>query len=523
MRRRLLGDEKSAHLYFKQGIFYQEKARGIKTEKNHEKAKKKWKSLEKAINYFTKAIEIDPNNAEFYYYRGLAYRRQFKFKKSIADYTQAISINPNDIDFYIKRGFVYKKMRTKFKASKAIADFTQAISMNPNDAKIYCHRGDAHIIHGKPDIIAAQNAAIDDYTLAIQQDPNNQTYYVKCEDVYKEQYKYYVKRGDIYKEQEQYHAAIIDYNLAIKINPNKKDAYIYRGLAYEKLGELNKAIESYKEALNINPKGMFTDLEEAYQCQKKLRNEIDEYTQYLKKDAYASVYAKRGNTYLALGELDEAIADFNEAIDIDPDNAVYYYYRSLAYQKKGRLNEATIDLDMAFELRPVNQFICKDHEKLQKIFDYLKSLSEIDNEQDRIELAKHEQFGLSSAMFEAILKQAAKLNELMKQHSLTFNEAEHYLKMGASSWLLQRIIPLNKDKELPFELYMTITSFLIPILNISQKEIERLLNVLNDRIYAGAKMITEDKFQQKFFSSRKKYDQRQQQIQEHYESRKITY
>lgn len=248
---------------------------------------------------------------------------------------------------------------------------------------------------------------------------------------------------------------------------------------------------------------------------------IDHHTQALKKDPNnANHYLHRGDAYKQLGEWDNAIADFTQAINIERNNANFYMSRGLAYQAKGKLNEAIADFDMAFQLKPTDEAISACRKNLGKIADYVKSLSQIDNEQDRIETAKQEQYGLTSTAFNALLKRAGKLNELMRKHSLTFDEAEHYLAMGASSWLLQRNLPVG-DKELPFELYMVITGFVIT--NFSQKEMENLLNALNDRIFAGAKSTAKTNFRQGLFSSREEYKQRQQQITENHECRKIIY
>jgi tetratricopeptide (TPR) repeat protein len=51
-----------------------------------------------AIVDYTKAIEINPDNAETYYNRGLAKDDLEDYKAAIADYTKAIDLNPKYID-----------------------------------------------------------------------------------------------------------------------------------------------------------------------------------------------------------------------------------------------------------------------------------------------------------------------------------------------------------------------------------------------------------------------------------------
>ena len=58
----------------------------------------------------------------------------------------------------------------------------------------------------------------------------------------------------------------------------------------------------------------------------------------------------RGVAYYNKGEYDQAIADFTEAIRLDPDNADIYHDRGLAYGKKGDESKSQADLSKAKEL-----------------------------------------------------------------------------------------------------------------------------------------------------------------------------
>ena len=55
---------------------------------------------------YTKAIELNPNNAEVYYNRGGVYRGKGDYDCALADYTKAIELNPNDAEIYNNRGIV---------------------------------------------------------------------------------------------------------------------------------------------------------------------------------------------------------------------------------------------------------------------------------------------------------------------------------------------------------------------------------------------------------------------------------
>jgi lipoprotein NlpI len=69
-----------------------------------------------------------------------------------------------------------------------------------------------------------------------------------------------------------------------------------------------------------------------------------------KNDAIAC--NNRGLAYRDKGELDRAIADFNEAVRLDPEFALAYNNRGLAYRDKGEFDRAIADFNEAIRLEP---------------------------------------------------------------------------------------------------------------------------------------------------------------------------
>ena len=63
-------------------------------------------------------------------------------------------------------------------------------------------------------------------------------------------------------------------------------------------------------------------------------------------------YLSRGSAYMKLDKMDNAIADFNKAIEIDREYARAYHLRGLAYEKTGDHHNALQDLDKAIEINP---------------------------------------------------------------------------------------------------------------------------------------------------------------------------
>ena len=66
----------------------------------------------------------------------------------------------------------------------------------------------------------------------------------------------------------------------------------------------------------------------------------------------ARAYGNRGNDYLAKGDYDHAIADYNEVIRLDPKSARAYNNRGGAYSAKGDRDRAIADHSEAIRLDP---------------------------------------------------------------------------------------------------------------------------------------------------------------------------
>ncbi|GHT18032.1 hypothetical protein FACS189429_3540 [Bacteroidia bacterium] len=285
-----------------------------------------------AIENYSKAIEINPNDAEAYYNRGLAKYALGDSQAAIDDYSKAIEINPNYADAYCNRGSA-KDDLGDYQA--AIDDYTKAIEINPNFAEAYCNRGNIKYALGD------FQAAIDDYTKVIEINPN----YAEA----------YCNRGNIKANLGDSQAAIDDYSKAIEINPNLADAYSNRGVAKDALGDYQAAIDDYSKAIEINP-----NYAKAYYNRGNIKSDlgdyqaaIDDYSKAIEINPnYAKAYYNRGNIKSALGDFQAAIDNYTKAIEINPNYAKAYYNRGVAKKNLGDYQAAIDDYTKAIEINP---------------------------------------------------------------------------------------------------------------------------------------------------------------------------
>jgi len=74
----------------------------------------------------------------------------------------------------------------------------------------------------------------------------------------------------------------------------------------------------------------------------------------LDDEGLALTYSNRGNSYYDLGDYDRAIADYNIALDLQPDDPVTLSNRGAAYLELGQNDLAFDDLNEAIRLYPEN-------------------------------------------------------------------------------------------------------------------------------------------------------------------------
>lgn len=91
---------------------------------------------------YSRALEIDPSDAEIWLGRGLARERQKNYQGAFSDYTKAIDIRENFFKAWINRGNVLFKLE---RYQDAIDDFNVALIYQPDFAPAIYNRGMAKL------------------------------------------------------------------------------------------------------------------------------------------------------------------------------------------------------------------------------------------------------------------------------------------------------------------------------------------------------------------------------------------
>lgn len=121
----------------------------------------------------------------------------------------------------------------------------------------------------------------------------------------------------------------------------------YGGKAIEKVSNVIK-ITNKLLALNYNNRGM------AYNKLRKDEDAISNYNRAIELDPYyTQAYYNRGIVYEKLGKDEDAISDYSKAIQLDPFYIDAYYHRGIVYNKSIRnFIYAVTDYKKTIQLNP---------------------------------------------------------------------------------------------------------------------------------------------------------------------------
>lgn len=85
---------------------------------------------EMAIEKFTEAININPENLSYYYERGIAKTYLSRFESAIIDFDMVIQLDSNHASAYFYRAIAKCQLK---EFSGAISDIDQALLLKPQD------------------------------------------------------------------------------------------------------------------------------------------------------------------------------------------------------------------------------------------------------------------------------------------------------------------------------------------------------------------------------------------------------
>ncbi|MEK0422122.1 MAG: hypothetical protein RLZ95_32 [Bacteroidota bacterium] len=256
-----------------------------------------------AIDDYTKAIEVDSNYADAYFYRGYTKFTLKDYQGAIIDYTKNVELDPKSFDGFIDRGDI-KYILKDYKS--AINDYTYALELYNTNYETYFKRGRV-----KYDT-AGYRAAMDDFSSSIKSNPFNDLDFEKNK---------FIDTTD---------------SRQLKMGLLYNDALYYRGLANKNINNNLEAINDFTHVLELNINVFYRkfskeELKELYI--KTGYRLLDDLLLVLAEKSWPNLTNAlyyRGLLNYNMKKYNEAVADFTNVIKLNPKYAYAYYYRGLS-------------------------------------------------------------------------------------------------------------------------------------------------------------------------------------------------
>ena len=159
------------------------------------------------------------------------------------------------------------------------------------------------------------------------------------------------RRIAAYTKLERYEECLADYKFLLEQSPREAKLWGERAKVYAAQGHWKQVVVDYNQGLTLTPKSLVfrKARADALTHLGKWREAADAYSNLLAAVSDDDIlYAHRGNAYAAMGQRQAAIADFSQAIQLNP-KSLYYAYRGDSYASLGRWAEAKADLKRAVE------------------------------------------------------------------------------------------------------------------------------------------------------------------------------
>jgi tetratricopeptide (TPR) repeat protein len=155
----------------------------------------------------------------------------------------------------------------------------------------------------------------------------------------------YLNLGDLYQQNTMcLEAAMIAYHTAISLRPDYLEAYVQLGTLYYDCGEYKLAQSVFEKALVLSPRNsrILCNLGYLAWLQEETTVALDYYQKSIAEDpSYDVALNNLGVLYLDhIGDIAQAMALFQQTLQINPEYALCYYNLGRAYSFQGHAIEA---------------------------------------------------------------------------------------------------------------------------------------------------------------------------------------
>lgn len=290
-----------------------------------------------AIEGFSKAIEMDENYTDAYFYRAQAYSQTNQPEKAILDYDAVNKLERDNTEAWLSNGNLNYDLKHYAKATEKYAVY---LAHEKKDLQIY-----------EKQIKALY--AIEEWQKAL--------YYAKLSLEVKELVPTFYMIGDLEFIVKNYKAAETSFRSALEEDPNHIDARNYLAKALFEQERYDDAIREANHVMSLSKNNKTAFLTRVYSYHKKFDHAqaINDLSKviviYKTDDDVLDLINYRGDMYVEFSQHMNAIADYSNVINQDPENIYALYKRAKAYDVIARKEAAINDYNKIVGLASVKE------------------------------------------------------------------------------------------------------------------------------------------------------------------------
>ncbi|MDJ0555554.1 MAG: tetratricopeptide repeat protein [Microcoleaceae cyanobacterium MO_207.B10] len=297
--------------------------------------------LQEALDWYKKALEIQPDFVEVYANLGTIFAQQRQWEQAISYYRKAISVKPDFAGAYRNLAKIYTQINQPLAAAECLY---QALKIEPGKATAEESLSLANSLseNGKLE------EAIACYKRAIQLKPQLVEASYKLAEIL-------IQKGDS-------EAAVACYQKVISTHPNSVTAYQKLGDTLSEQGQIESALQNYQKAQQLEPNNteikqkigeIYYKVGASLQESGNIEEAIKPYHQATENYPEFDIpYGKLGEIFTQQEKWSEVVTAYKRASEIKPDNSWYHNSLGDAFKKLEKWEEAVAAYRKAIELNP---------------------------------------------------------------------------------------------------------------------------------------------------------------------------
>jgi tetratricopeptide (TPR) repeat protein len=321
--------------------------------------------LEDALASFQHAIALSPGVAAYHHGVGAVLNRLHRYVEAQAELQQATMLDPDDAGPYLELGYAYEQQGWH---GEAMAAYEAAEARNPREASC------PHRISKLLSLQGRWDEAIQAIQRALALEPNRAEWHYDLGTLYERlgqgrialaafedaahldpQNPEYLHRTGTLSREMNHPTKAIDYlQAAVELDSEQASWFFELASAMASEGRYDEAWVWSDRSIALDPKDaqyralagrILRNLRRHSEAESHLREALQLDSQQAAAHELALLLESDGRT-------DEALAEYEAAVAIEPEHATYHYHLGALLRRVGQLDSAASSLSRAIELHP---------------------------------------------------------------------------------------------------------------------------------------------------------------------------